>query len=49
MSLEDTCTAVRTVRRVFGSEYALASRKITTDGVDIVDVSRASNVREWGA
>jgi uncharacterized protein (DUF433 family) len=48
MSLEDICTAVRTVRSAFGSEYALASRKITTDGVDvIVDVSRASNVREW--
>ena len=46
MSLGDICTAVRMVRSAFGSEYALASRKITTDGVDvIVDVSRTSDVR----
>lgn len=48
MSLQDICTAVRKVRGAVGSEYALASKRITTDGVDvIVDVSRRSNVREW--
>jgi len=48
MSLQDICTAVRKVRRAIGSEYALASKRITTDGVDvIIDVSRRSNVREW--
>ncbi len=48
MKLEDIATAVRKVRREFGSEYALASKRITTDGVDvIIDVARERNVREW--
>lgn len=48
MKLQDISTAVNKVRRVIGSEYALASKRITTDGVDVImDVSRQSNVREW--
>lgn len=48
MKLQDISTAVRKVRREIGSEYALASKRITTDGVDvIIDVGRERNVREW--
>ena len=48
MGLQEISTAVRKVRRVIRSEYALASKRITTDGVDvIIDVSRRSNAREW--
>jgi len=48
MKLRDISTAVRKVRLVIGSEYALASKRITTDGVDVImNVSRHSNGREW--
>jgi len=48
MKLQDISTAVRKVRREIGSEYALASKRITTDGVDvIIDVGRELNMREW--
>lgn len=48
MSLQDIATAVQKVRSEIGWEYALASKRITTDGVDVfIDVSRRSQAREW--
>jgi uncharacterized protein (DUF433 family) len=48
MSLRDLSTAVLKVRDRIGSEYALASRRITTDGIDVfIDVSQRSHAREW--
>lgn len=48
MKLEDIITAVAKLRREFKDPYALASRRITTDGVEvIIDVARRAGTREW--
>jgi uncharacterized protein (DUF433 family) len=48
MPMAEIRVAVRRVRTEFGEEYALASRRIATDGITIfIDVGADGGLRDW--